>query len=154
MQSWYGDNPLETANAAANQNLGVNLADIRNRFAGMGTANSAQEALAEGAATAQSNIGIAQYLSQLGQEAHNQDATRGLNALLGAGQQQIQGQQNQIQATQGEGQLGQLLTGLGSMEQGIPNANLIANILGLFSQQSGQGNIKQAQQTKGGFLGM
>jgi len=118
----------------------------------MGT--SAQEALAEGTATAQMNTQLGQYLSQLGQTARGDDATRALQAFLGAGQQQLQGQQNQIQATQGMGNLGQILGAVGSMEQGIPNANLIANILGLYTQQAGQGTYSQQQQTGSGFLGM
>jgi hypothetical protein len=154
MQTWYGDNPLETAKAAVNQNLGVNLADVRNRFAGMGTANSAQEALAEGTATAQANTQLGQYLSQLGQTSRAQDAATALNAQLGAGTQQLQGQQNQINATNNMGQLGTLLSQIGSLEQGVPNANLIAQILGIYTQQQGTGTIQQTQQTKGGFLGM
>ena len=154
LQSWYGDNPLETGKAAATQNLQKNLADIRNTYAGGGLGTSAQEALAEGTATAQMNTQLGQYLSQLGQTARADDATRALQAFLGAGQQQLQGQQNQIQANQGMGQLGQVLSQLGMSEQGIPNANLIASILGLYTQQQGQGVIQQQQATRGGFLGM
>jgi len=154
LQSWYGDNPLQTAKDAANQNLSKNLADIRNTYAGGGLGTSAQEALAEGTATAQMNTQLGQYLSQLGQTARSDDATRALQAFLGASQQQLQGQQNQIAANQGLGQLGQILTQLGGMEQGIPNANLIANILGLYTGQSGTGTYSQQQSTGSGFLGM
>jgi hypothetical protein len=154
LQSWYGDNPLETGAAAATQNLNKNLASIRNTYAGGGLGTSAQEALAEGTAAAQMNTQLGQYLSQLGQTSRAQDVQTALQAFLGAGQQQLQGQQNQIQANQGMGQLGQILTQLGMGEQGIPNANLIASILGLYTQQQGQGVIQQQQTTKGGFLGM
>ncbi len=154
LQSWYGDNPLETGKAAATQNLEKNLASIRNTYAGGGLGTSAQEALAEGTAAAQMNTQLGQYLSSLGQQSRATDVNTALNAFLGAGQQQLQGQQNQIQANQGMGNLGTLLSQIGATEQGIPNANLIASILGLFTQQQGQGVIQQQQQTKGGFLGM
>jgi len=154
LQSWYGDNPLETGKAAATQNLQKNLADIRNTYGGGGMGTSAQEALAEGTATAQMNTQLGQYLSALGQQARGDDATRALQAFLGAGQQQLQGQQNQIAATQGQGQLGSLLSNIGAMEQGIPNASLIANILGLYTNQSGTGSYMQRQNTGSGFLGM
>lgn len=150
LQSWYGGNPITTAQQAATQNLGTNLADIRNRYAGMGTANSAQEALAEGTAAAQMNTQLGANLAQQGIGARAGDLSTALQAILGAGQQQLQGQQNQIQAQQGLGQLGQILTQLGATEQGIPNAQLIATILGLYTQQGGTGGTQTNQTQKAG----
>jgi hypothetical protein len=150
LQSWYGGNPITTAQQAATQNLGTNLAGIRNNYAGAGMGTSAQEALAEGTAAAQMNTQLGANLAQQGIGARAGDLTTALNAILGAGQQQLQGQQNQIQAQQGLGQLGQILTQIGATEQGIPNANLIATILGLYTQQGGAGGTQTHQTQKAG----
>jgi len=137
MQSWYGDNPIATAQAAANQNLGTNLAGIRSQYGQEGLGTSSREALAEGTATAQTNTQLGAQLAQLGQQAHAQDAATALNATLGAGNLNLQ--QQQMLAQQGAG-----LTGIGQGEQNLPGLGAILSLLSAFQSTTGTGGQSQS----------
>jgi hypothetical protein len=150
MQSWYGGNPLETAQTMAQRAFTKNLGDIRQRFAGAGTTGSARQAIAEGTALGEFGAGLGDVLASRGQAARDSDAGRALNAMLGAGQQDLAGRQLALQANQQLGQYGTGVTGIGAQEQGIPNLGGILNLLGNFSATKGRGG--GAQSSSGGKL--
>lgn len=129
MQSWYGGNPLVTAQNLANQNLQTQLGGIRAQFGGMGLGNSSRNALAQGTAAAQSATGLGDVLAQRGLGAYQSDADRTIAA-------------NQQLANLGTG-----LTGIGSSEQSPPLASILMNLL---SGLSGQDLISSFMQSGGG----
>jgi len=137
MQSWYGDNPLQTAKDAANQNLGTNLAGIRANYGQQGLGSSSREALAEGTATAQTNTQLGSQLAQLGQQAHGQDASTALNATLGAGA--LNNQATAQLANQGAG-----ITGIGTGEQNIPGIGSLLSLISAFQTTIGSGTQGQS----------
>lgn len=139
-RDWYGDNPLETAQAVAQRAFDKNLANIRSRYAASGTGNSARQAIAEGTALGEFGTGLGDVLAQRGEGAYQNDATRGLQALLGAASNDNQRTQLALQQNQQLGGFGTGLTGVGAQEQGIPNLGEILGILTAFQSISGQGN--------------
>lgn len=139
-RAWYGDNPLETAQAVAQREFDKNLANIRSRFAAAGTGNSARQAIAEGTALGEFGTGLGDVLAQRGEGAFQNDATRGLQALLGAAGNQNQRDALGLQLNQQLGQYGTGLTGVGAQEQGVPNLGEILGLLTAFQSISGQGN--------------
>lgn len=141
-------NPLDTAQSLAQYNLGKALAGIRARYGNAGLGNSGRESMAEGTAAGEMGANLGDILAQRGQ----QQAGLGLQAMLGAGQQQ-QGQQALgLQGAQGLGNIGQLLTGIGASEQSIPNINAIMNLLNMWSNFTGKGNFQQSGSSQSGFL--
>jgi hypothetical protein len=137
LQSWYGDNPIQTAQAAANQNLGTNLAGIRAQYGQEGLGTSSREALAEGTATAQTNTQLGAQLAQLGQTARATDVGNALQATLGAGALNNQATANLAQ--QGAG-----LTGIGQGEQNLPGLGAILSLLSAFQSTVGTGGQSQS----------
>lgn len=133
MQSWYGDNPLETARAKATQDFGTALGGIRSRYGSQGLGTSSREALAEGTATSQYATGLADVLAGRGQVARASDADRGLNAFLGAGQQNLA-------ANDQLGRMGAGTTAIGAEEQNIPNLSNIGSWITNFAKQLGFGS--------------
>lgn len=99
-QSWYGGNPLETARDLANRNLTKSLGDIRARYAASGMGNSAREAIAEGTAAGESATGLGDVLASRGIGARNDDLTRALQGVLGAGGLDVQNRGVDIQQEQ------------------------------------------------------
>ncbi len=150
-RQWYGDNPLETAQAVAQRNFDKNLADIRSRFAASGTGNSARQAIAEGTALGEFGTGLGDVLAQRGEGAFQNDATRGLQALMGAAGNQNQRDALALQLNQQLGGLGTGLTGVGAQEQGIPNLGEILGILTAFQSISGEGNNRSRGSSGFGF---
>lgn len=150
-RDWYGGNPLETAQAAAQRAFDENLANIRARFAGMGTPGSARQAIAEGTALGEFGTGLGDVLAQRGEGAYQNDATRGLQALLGAGNLQNVNNSLALQANQQLGGLGTGLTGLGASEQGIPNLGELLALLGAFQSIAGTGGSRSKGSSGFGF---
>jgi len=138
----------------ADRQVAEQLAGVRARYAGSGFGNSAREALSEGQAVADVGTKLGDVLAERGIGARAQDLSTALQAFLGAGQQNLLAQQNQLQATNQLGNLGNVIGQIGAMEQSIPNANLLATILGLYTRGSGTSQTSQQQQTQSGFLGM
>lgn len=147
MQSWYGANPLKTAQDVANQNLGQNLAGIRNNYAGRGFGNSAREGLAEGTAVAQSNVGLGDVLAGRGIQSYESDANRGLQATLG-------GQQQNLAANAQLGNIGNMLTSIGVNEQSLPMVAQLLQLFSIFNATQGGGSSSTSGSTGSGFLGM
>jgi len=144
-QNWYGDNPLTTAQAAANRVLGQNLADVRARYAGSGFGNSAREALAEGTAIGDVSTNLGANLAQLGTQVRGEDLNRLAQMFQTAGEQDIQQKQIGADLNQQLANLGTGITGIGASEQQIPGADLITTLLTNMSQQPSfsQGAQKQ-----------
>jgi hypothetical protein len=134
--------------AGAQRAMQQAMAQIRARFAGGGMGNSSREALAEG-----EQVGaFGGQMATIGENAYQNDAGRGLQALLGAGSQQLQGQQI---AQGGINQLlgaGTQLNQMGVNEQSIPGLQAILSLLGLFGTSSGSGTSSQQGTTSSGFL--
>jgi len=147
-QNWYGDNPLTTAQAAANRVLGENLANVRARYAGSGFGNSAREALAEGQAIGDVSTNLGANLAQLGTNVRASDLDRLSNMFATAGQQDIQQKQIGADLNQQLANLGTGITGIGASEQAIPGADLIATLLTNMSQQQTWTQGRQRQPRK------
>src|SRR5262245_33607715 len=139
LQSWYGDNPLETAKAASEQELGKSLADVRARYAGSGFGNSAREALAEGTAVAQNKVQLGDALARLGTQVKSDDLTRLANIVMTGRQQALSNKQLGLEANQQLANLGTGLLGLEEQEQEIPNLGNIVALLTNFGNVSGLG---------------
>lgn len=142
MRNWYGDNPLETAQAVAQRVLGQNLAGIRARYGAGGLGNSDRAALAEGDAMAQMATNLGDILAQRGEGAYQADAARGLQALLGAGNLQNANDALALQLNQQLGGFGTGLTGIGGQETQIPNLGPIIGFLASMASSFGQGNSR------------
>ncbi len=127
-----------------------NIAGIHERYAGGGTANSARQGIAEGTALGEFGAGLGDVLASRGQAARASDADRGLQALLGAGQQDLGARQLALQANQQLGGYGTGLTGIGAQETDIPNLAGLLSLLGTFSRTTGTG--MQKQNSSGGKL--
>lgn len=138
-----GANPLDTAQALAQRNLGQALAGIRARYGANGLGNSGREALSEGEATGSA---IAQLGDLLAQRGMDQNKTA-LSALLGAGSQNLQGRALDLQNAQQLGTQGQAFTGISASEQNPPLMNAIMNLLGMFGPVSTSGQSTQTTST-------
>lgn len=137
-----GENPLETAKAAAQRMLESNIANTRARFGGMGTANSDRAALAEGQAIGDMSTFLGDRLANIGEQAFQNDANRALSAILGAGQNDLARSQLALGLNQQLGGFGTGLTGVGAQETQIPNLGEIIGYLAAFSGAGGGGTSK------------
>lgn len=139
-RSFYGGNPLETAMPVAREALGQELAQLRARYGASGLGNSSRLALAEGQALGDFGTQLGDTLAQRGEQAYQNDASRGLQAFLGATSAQQNANAQAMQANQQLGGLGTGLTGIGAQEQAIPNLEGIGALLGAFQSIMGSGN--------------
>lgn len=137
--SWYGDNPLQTAQNAAQQALDKNLAGIRARYGAAGTGNSARAGIAEGTALGEMATGLGDVLSQRGLSARSDDLGRLASMFSNAGQQDLMAKELALKGTQGLANLGTGYTGIGAQEQGIPNMEGLLSWLATFSNTRGGG---------------
>lgn len=137
--SWYGDNPLQTAQAAAQQALDKNLAGIRARYGAAGTGNSARAGIAEGTALGEMATGLGDVLAQRGLAARSDDLGRLAQMFGTAGQQDLMAKELALRGTQGLSNLGTGYTGIGAQEQGIPNMEGLLSWLATFSNTTGRG---------------
>lgn len=157
-------NPLETAQARAQNLLEQNLAQTQAGFGAAGLGNSSRAALTRGAAIGEAATNLGDILAQRGLQQRQtdldrllsastqqggfqqQDVSRQLQAMLGGGQLE-QGQQALNQAAQqlalgGLGQLGQQgagLTGIAAQEQQVPGLGGVLSMLGQFGQSISSG---------------
>jgi hypothetical protein len=167
-------NPLETAQARAQNLLDQNLAGINAGMASQG--NSSRAALMRGAAIGEASTNLGDILAQRGLQQRQtdmdrllaasgqqgafqqQDVGRQLQAMLGAGQleqgQQGLNQQAQQLAMQGLGGLGQQgigLTGIGVQEQQIPGLSGALGLLGSFGNTESAGTSRN-RTTSGKYI--
>jgi hypothetical protein len=147
-QNWYGDNPLSTAQAAATRATDQALAGVRNRYAQSGFGNSSREALSEGQAIGDVNTNLGAQLAQLGTQTRGSDMDRLANMFAQSGAQDLQSKQLALTANQQLMNAGTGVTGIGTSEQSIPNADLITTILTNMSQQPTQSQGAQKQPRK------
>jgi len=135
---WYGQNPIETARAAGQRALDENLAQTRARYAGSGFGNSAREALAEGQAQGDFATKFGDIAAERGLGARESDLNRLATMFATAGEQQLQGKQQELTANQQLANLGTGLTAIGSQEQGIPNFSDAAALIANFGNVQGR----------------
>jgi len=144
MQSWYGGNPLQTAATMAQRKLDENLAQLRSRYGAQGLGASSRLGLAEGQAIGDTMTGLGDVLAQRGQQAYAQDASRGLEALMGAGQQDLASRQLGLQANQQLMNAGTALTGIGQGEQSIPNLDSLLSYITNMANTNTFGQVAMA----------
>lgn len=147
-QDWYGDNPLKTAEAAANRLLEGNLASVRNRYAQSGFGSSGREALAEGQAVGDVDTNLGAKLADLGTQVKGTDMDRLANMFATWGQQDIQGKAVAGDLNQQLANLGTGLTGIGASEQAIPGTDVISALLANMSNQPTYTEGRQRQPRK------
>ena len=126
---WTGQNPIETARAAAQRALDENLANTRARYAGSGFGNSAREALTEGQAVGDFATQFGDVASQRAEQERQTGLDRLANMFGTAGAQQLQGKQIGLEANQQLANLGTGITGIGAQEQGLPNQSDFITLL-------------------------
>lgn len=140
----YSD-PNNPIYAGAMRSLQQQLGEGRARFASQGLGTSGREALMEG--NAMGNFGA--QIGQLGEQAFQNDANRGLSSFLGAAQNQLGQNQLALQANSNLANLGTGLTGIGSSEQQMPGiAGVLQAILGMSGQDI---NSAFSQRGNGGW---
>jgi len=144
MQSWYGGNPLQTAATMAQRKLDENLAQLRARYGAQGLGASSRLGLAEGQAIGDTMTGLGDVLAQRGQQAYASDASRGLEALMGAGSQDLQSRQLGLQANQQLMNAGTALTGIGQGEQSIPNLDSLLSYITNMANTNTFGQVAMA----------
>jgi hypothetical protein len=83
---WYGDSPIATAQAAAQQQLDKNLSGLRSRYGAAGGGNSARAGIAEGTAVGEMGTQLGAQLAQLGVGARQGDIQNATNAYSQQGQ--------------------------------------------------------------------
>jgi len=127
--AWTGQNPLQTAQAAAERALGGQLAGVRARYAGSGFGNSAREALSEGQAVGDFATNFGDVAAQRAMQERQTGLDRLASMFGTAGEQQLQGQQIGLQGNQQLANLGTGLTGIGAQEQGLPNQSDFITLL-------------------------
>lgn len=139
MRGNYSD-PNNPIYAAAKRNYDQTMAQQRARFGASGLGNSGREALAEGEGASN----LAAQIAQIGEQAYQADKGTGLQAFLGAAQNQLGQNQLALQANQQLANLGTGLTGIGSQEQGIPNLGELMSFLAAFASSAGTGNNRSS----------
>jgi len=134
---WYGANPIDTAWKAGEQGLQKDLAGIRERFGQGGMGTSSQNLLAQQSAASDFETQFADKAAQLGVGARENDLNRLATMFAGAGEQQLAGKQQELQANQQLANLGTGLTAIGAQEQQIPNLSEMGSILANFGNVRG-----------------
>lgn len=138
-QAWYGENPLETASAVANRELGKNLGGIRERYGASGLGNSDRLALAEGTAMGESATGLGDVLAARGIGARDSDLNRQMTGLL-SGEQLAQGRERMpIDALSQLLSSGFGLTDMQGLEQMTPLMQMILPYLTGYSPTESSG---------------
>jgi len=137
---WYGDNPIETARKAAQRGLDENLANVRNRYAQSGFGTSGREALSEGQAVGDFATKFGDIAAERGLNARNTDLDRLATMMATGGSQDLQAQQLALQMNEQLMKAGTGLTGVGTSEQTIPNADLLTTLLTNMSKQETYGH--------------
>lgn len=146
---YFGDkNPLETAKALSQQQMGDALGGIRTQMAGAGLGNSSRNALMQGDAAARFNTQLADVLGQRGQD----QARLALEALIGGGNQNLQGQQLDLTRLGMLNNVGTATTGIGASEQSMPNIQAAIEFLSQFGRATTTQKGKQTSHTGSGFL--
>jgi hypothetical protein len=135
---WYGANPIETAWKAGQQGLQKDLAGIRERFGQGGMGTSSRNLLSQESAAQDFETQFADKAAQLGLGARENDLNRLATMFAGAGEQQLAGKAQELQANQQLANLGTGITAIGAQEQGIPNLAEMGTILANFGNVQGR----------------
>jgi len=135
--------PIQTAQTRAQNLLDQNLAQMRAGFGASGLGNSSRSALAQGAAVGQAGAELGDILAGRGLQQRASDQQAFINALLGAGQQNLAERQQGLQGLEFLAGLGRDIGNVGQAEQRLPGLEGIMAFLGL-NQLAGSSGFQTA----------